>query len=231
MRIRKMNTFALLGIGLCLLLASPLVSIAQNTQVLKGTPIRLTLLNSLSTAASRDGDPFAAIVSEPVYYGGRLVLPAGTRVNGQVGSVVHPRRFPTFRGQAYLNLTFRSIELDSRLIPIQMSILTLENPSGRAASRRKDVRVVEGQVIEAKRDIKGDVVAATIGTGGGTLIGAIFSHAARGFGIGAAGSALYVVGRKGKDVELPSQTIMSVRLDNTLSLPATASAYNSGEDR
>jgi hypothetical protein len=228
MKIRKI--FVLLGMGLCLPLASPLVTRAQNTQVLKGTPIRLTLLNSLSTAASRDGDPFAAVVSEPVYYGGRLILPAGTRVNGQVGSVVHPRRFPVFRGQAYLNLTFRSIEVDNRLIPVQMSILALENPSGRAASRRKDIKVVEGQVVEAKRDIKGDVVAATIGTGGGTLIGAIFSHAARGFGIGAAGSAVYVVARKGKDVELPSQTILAVRLDNTLSLPTTGSAaYNSDE--
>jgi hypothetical protein len=216
-----------MGIGLCLLLSFPLVTVAQNTQVLKGTPIRLTLLNGLSTEASRDGDPFAAVVSEPGFSGGHVVLPAGTRVNGQVGSVVHPRRFPLFRGQAYLNLTFRSIELDSRLIPVQMSILTLENPSGRAGSRRKDVKVVEGQVVEAKQDVKGDVVAGTVGTGGATLVGAIFGHIARGFGIGIAGSAVYIVARKGKDVELPSQTIMSVRLDNTLSLPVTASAaYN-----
>jgi hypothetical protein len=221
---KSKSIFVPLGIGLCLLLASPLVTVAQNTQVLKGTPIRLTLLNSLSTTASRDGDPFAAVVSEPVYYGGRLILPAGARVNGQVGSVVHPRRFPVFRGQAYLNLTFRSIEIDSRLLPVQMSILALENPSGPAASRRRDVKVVEGQVIEARRDLKGDIVAGAIGTGGGTLVGTIFSHAARGFGIGLAGSAAYIVARKGKDVELPSQTILSVRLDNTLSLPVTASA-------
>ncbi len=223
------NTFVVLGMGLSLLLAFPLVTSAQNTQVLKGTPIRLTLLNSLSTAASRDGDPFAAVVAEPVYYGGHLILSAGTRVNGQVGSVVHPRRFPMFRGQAYLNLTFRSIEVDSRLIPVQMSILALENPSGRAASRRKDVKVVEGQVIEAKHDVKGDVLAGAIGTGGGTLVGAIFSHVARGFGIGIAGCAAYIVARKGKDVELPSQTIMSVRLDSTVSLPvAIGGAYSSG---
>lgn len=223
------NVFLSTAAGLYLLLSCPLFTVAQNTQVLKGTPVRLTLLNSLSTAASREGDPFAAIVSEPVYYGGRLVLPAGTRVNGQVGSVVRPRRFPVFRGQAYLNLTFRSMEVDSRLIPVQMSILALENPSGRAVNRRKDVKVVEGQVVEAKRDIKGDIVAGAIGTGGGTLVGAIFSHAARGFGIGIAGSAAYVVARKGKEVELPSQTIMSVRLDSTISLPTAGSAaYNSG---
>lgn len=218
------NVLVSIGVAICLLVSSPVATLAQNAQVLKGTPIRLTLLNSLSTSASRDGDPFAAVVAEPVYYGGRLVLAAGTRVNGELGTVAHSRRFPTFRGQAYLNLIFRSIEIDSRLVPVQMSILTLENPSGRGANRRKDVKVIEGQVLEAKRDIKGDIVAGTIGTGGGTLIGAIFGHVASGFGIGIAGSAAYVVARRGKDVDLPAQTVMSVRLDNTLSLPVVASA-------
>lgn len=221
------NVFVSISIGICLLVSSPLATRAQNAQVLKGTPIRLTLLNSLSTSASRDGDPFAAIVTEPVYYGGRLVLPAGTRVNGELGTVARSRHFPTFRGQAYLNLMFRSIEIDSRLIPVQMSILALENPSGHGSNRRKDVKVIEGQVLEAKRDLKGDLVSGAIGTGGSTLLGAIFGHVTRGFGIGIAGSAAYVVARKGRDVEVPAQTVMSVRLDNTLSLPVVASAaYN-----
>jgi hypothetical protein len=58
------------------------------------------------------------------------------------------------------------------------------------------VKVEEGQVVEEKHDIKGDVVAATVGTGGGTLIGAVFSHVVRGFGLGLAGSAAYIVARK-----------------------------------
>jgi hypothetical protein len=83
---------------------------------------------------------------------------------------------------------------------------------------------VEGQVVQEKHDIKGDVVAATVGTGGGTLIGAVFSHVARGFGLGLAGSAAYIVARKGKDVELPAQTGMLVRMDNTITVPATSAS-------
>ncbi len=64
----------------------------------------------------------------------------------------------------------------------------------------------EGQVVQAKHDIKGDVIAGTIGTGGGTLVGVVFSNVARGFGIGLAGSAVYIMERKGKEVELPAQT-------------------------
>jgi hypothetical protein len=49
----------------------------------------------------------------------------------------------------------------------------------------------------------------------------------RGFGIGLAGSAAYIIERKGKEVELPAQTGMIVRMDNTITVPSVA-ANNSG---
>jgi hypothetical protein len=174
---------------------------------------------------SKDGDPFIAVVAEPVYLGSQLLLPAGTRVNGIIGTVEKARRFSIFRGQAYMNLTFRSIEVDSRLIPVQMSIITIEHPRGQAdGKRRKDVKIEEGQVVQEKHDIKGDIVGGTIGTGGGALVGAVFSHVARGFGLGLAGSAVYIVARKGKDLELPAQTGMLIRMDNTITVPVTSAS-------
>ena len=70
-----------------------------------------------------------------------------------------------------------------------------------------------------KHDSKGDVIAETIGTGGGTLIGTVFSHVARGFGIGLIGSTVYILSRKGNEVNLPAQTMITVRMDNTVTLP------------
>jgi hypothetical protein len=208
-------------------------SYAEPRQVLQGTQVHLTLLTPIGTAASRDGDPFVAVVADPVLLGNQLLIPAGTRVNGIVGTVAPARRFSIFRGQSYVNLTFRTLEIDSRLIPVQMSIITLDQPnSGRGEKARKDVRVVEGQVVEEKHDYKGDVVGATIGVGGGTLIGAVFSHMVRGFGIGLAGSAVYIVARKGKEVEIPAQSSMLVRIDNTVTVPGIAptnSAYNASK--
>jgi hypothetical protein len=143
--------------------ASP-PSCAEPRQVLRGTQVRLTLLTVISTAASRDGDPFVAVVADPVLLGNQLLIPAGTRVNGIMGTVTPARRFSVFRGQAYVNLTFRTLEIDSRLIPVQMSILALEQPrAGGNQKARKDVKVVEGQVVEEKHDYKGDVIGATIG--------------------------------------------------------------------
>jgi hypothetical protein len=208
--------------------STPFASYAEPRQVLQGTQVHLTLLSGISTAVGREGDPFVAVVAEPVYLGNQLLLPVGTRINGVIGTVEKPRRFSALRGQAYMNLTFRSLEMDSRLIPVQMSIISIEQPHGQADGKvRKDVKVEEGQVVEENHDIKGDVVAATVGTGGGTLIGAVFSHVVRGFGLGLAGSAVYIVARKGKDVELPAQTGLLVRMDNTISVPVT-SASNVG---
>jgi len=67
-------------------------------------------------------------------------------------------------------------------------------------------------------------VGATIGTGGATLIGAVFSHVVRGFGFGLAGSAAYIVARKGKDLDLPAQTGMLIRMDNTVTVPVTSAS-------
>src|SRR6266702_2335762 len=198
---------------------------AEPRQVIQGTQVHLTLLSGISSAVARDGDPFVAIVADPVYLGSQLLLAAGTRVNGIIGTVEKARRFSIFRGQAYMNLTFRSIEVDSRLIPVQMRIITIEQARGQAGgTRRKDVKIEEGQVVQEKHDIKGDIVGAAMGTGGGTLIGAVFSHVARGFGFGLAGSAVYIVARKGKDLDLPAQTGMLIRMDNTITVPVTSAS-------
>lgn len=196
---------------------------AAPRQVLQGTQVHLTLLSVISTSASRDGDPFVAVVADPVLLGTQLLIPAGTRVHGTIGTVAPARNFSVFRGQAYINLTFRTLEIDSRLIPVQMSIIALEQPrSGGNEKARKDVKVIEGQVVEQKHDYKGDVIGVTIGSGGGTLIGAVFSHMVRGFGIGLAGSAAYIVARKGKEVDIPAQSTMLVRIDNTVTVPGVA---------
>lgn len=226
---KKVLLFVVVAALTCIV---PPLAQAEPHQVIQGTQVQLTLLNGISSAIAREGDPIVAVVAEPVYLGGELLIPAGTRINGVIGTVERARHFAMFRGQAYMSVTFRTMEVDSRLIPVQMSIVEIERPREQAEGRRrKDVKVDEGQVVEEKHDIKGDVLAATIGTGGGSLVGAVFSHVVRGFGIGLAGSAVYVVSRKGKEVELPAQTGMLVRMDNTVNVPvmsASSTGYNSG---
>jgi hypothetical protein len=201
---------------------------AEPRQITQGTQMRLKLLADISTSLSRNGDGFVAVTTEPVMLGNQQLLPAGTRIRGIVTSISHARHFALLRGEAYLNLTFRSVEIDSRLIPVQMSIIAISKPSTEGeGGPRKDVTVTEGQLLQETHDIKGSIIAGTIGTGGSTVIGKLASHAAAGFGIGLAGSAIYVAQRKGREVVLPSDTGFLVRMDNTITVPGTVASTGS----
>lgn len=198
---------------------------AEPHQVIQGTQIRLTLLNSVSTAVAREGDPIIAVIGEPVFLGNQLLIPVGTRVNGVIGTIQRAKNFSLFRGQAYLYISFKTMEIDSRLIPVQMSIIGLSQPRmGEETKRRKDIKITEGEVLQERHDYKGDALGMAIGGGGGSMVGLIFSNALRGFGLGIAGGAIYVVARKGKEVDMPAQTGMLVRLDNAVTVPAISAS-------
>jgi len=221
-----MKVVVSLLLTLALVCAAAPPTYAAPRQVAEGTEIHLTLLTPISSTQSRNGDAFVAVLEKPVAVDSRIILPAGTRVHGIVNMVQRPKTFSAFRGQSYLGLTFKTLELDSRLIPVKLSILAIGEPRVNSYSKpRKDVRITEGEVLEEKHDYKGDVKGVAIGAGGGTLAGVIFSNISRGLGIGFAAGAAYVVARKGKEVELPANTGMLVRLDSTINVPAFTASY------
>jgi hypothetical protein len=198
---------------------------AAPRQVLQGTEVHLTLLTPINSSNSKEGDPFVAILAQPVALDSLIVLPAGTRVNGVVGTIQKAKAFSIFRGQAYMNLTFKSIEVDSRLIPIQMSILAIGQPRVDSYSKpRKDMKITEGEVLEEKHDYKGDAIGMAAGGGGGSIVGLIFSNVTRGLGIGFAAGAVYVVARKGREIDLPANSGMLTRVDSTVNVPAIAAS-------
>jgi hypothetical protein len=216
------RTVSVAAVALVLMgLVAYLPAYGKNTiQVLRGTEIRLVLLNGLSSNVNRDGDPFEAMVAAPVFLGNQLLLPAGTHVRGVVSRVYGPKRFNLFRGQAAMVLQFQSIQLGGVTIPCQMSILEIEK-SSQDPRQRKDLSTEEGSIVQEKADIKGDIETAALATGGGSVVGAVFSHVARGLLLGMGGGTAYVLIRKGKDVRLPAQTAFRVRLDTTVTFPAS----------
>jgi hypothetical protein len=198
---------------------------AEPRQVIQGTEIHLTLITPISSSSSKEGDPFVAVLAQPVAVDSRIVLPAGTRINGVVGTIQKPKAFSIFRGQAYMSLEFKTIEVDSRLIPIQMSILAVGQPRVDNYSKpRKDMKITEGEVLEEKHDYKGDVIGMAVGGGGGSLLGVLFSNVGRGVGLGFAAGAVYVVARKGKEVDLPANSGMLTRMDSTINVPFIAAS-------
>jgi hypothetical protein len=101
-----------------------------------------------------------------------------------------------------------------------MSILGIYTSTTDASKQRKDLKTVEGVVIEPNRDVKSVVEDVAVGGTGGSLLGVVFSRVVRGTVIGLVGGGAYVVAKKGKDVELPAQTGMLVRMDTNVTLPS-----------
>lgn len=216
-----MKRFAVLCAVLSLALwVSPVVH-AQSNQVVPGTQVRLTLTNGLSSSVAHSGDPFTAVVSEPVFSGSVMILPAGARIHGTITMVDRPKFFSMFRGGASMNLKFDSIEVESRIFPAKLSILSIYSGGTDGIKQRKDIKAVEGEVVQENHSIKNDAMAVAIGTAGGSTVGLLFSNVLRGTIFGLVGGTAYIMAKKGKDVDLPAQTGMLVRLDSTVSLPAS----------
>lgn len=210
------------AVALLLGCVAQLPAYGQTTnKLLAGTQMRVVLLSGLSTTVNRDGDPFEGVTADPVFLANQLILPAGTRVRGLVERVYPTKRFNLIRGQAAMVLQFKSLEVGDHQVPVLMSILSIQK-SNQDASRRKDLNTEEGQIIQERPDVRGDVETVALGTSGGTLAGMIFSHVVRGLALGVGGGAAYVLIRKGKDVQLPAQTVFQVRLDTTVDLPAVS---------
>src|SRR5580698_2251228 len=193
---------------------------SQPISIQQGTQVRLSMVSGLSTSVARDGDPFTAVIAEPVFSGNTLLLPAGAKIHGTITSVQRPKWFAMERGGATMSLVFNSVEIESRIFPVQMSILSLYTGSADDTKKRKDLKTIEGVVVEQKRDLKGDLMFGGLGTGAGALVGLVFSNVARGTVIGLVGTSAYICTKKGKEVDLPAQTGMLVRLDSPLSVPS-----------
>ena len=216
-------------LSLVLVCASAPPSSAEPRQLPTGTEMHLTLVTPINTATVKDGDQIMAVTTQPVAVDSRIIIPAGTRIRGVIGTVNKAKYFSSFKGQAYVNITFKTIEVDSRLIPVQMTLEAIGRPrTGNSSSPvRKDVKIMEGEVVQEKHSYKDDAIALAIGGGGGSTIGLIAGNLGRGMGIGFAVGAAYVVAHKGKEVNLPENTAMLVRLDNTITVPYVAASNES----
>ena len=183
-------------------------------QVAAGTEVLATLDQKLSTKTSHVGDTFTATVQQNVMdANGGLAIPAGSKINGQVVESEKGKTLPELRGKGKLNMVFSNISLlNGSTVPIQATLLSVHSTG---ASSGKEGEVSGG--ISGKQTAKDVGIAA----GAGTVLGLLFGHAIRGLAIGAAAGGGYVLATQGKDVELPAQTGMKLRLDSNLAVPAS----------
>jgi hypothetical protein len=186
---------------------------AHGNELPSGTDIFANLDSALSTKTSQPGDHFSATISQPVRdENDQIVIPAGAHLNGQVTESEEGRNLPTVRGRGKLNMRFESITLPDGLnLPISATLLSV-NESGGNGSVNSEGEVQSG--TKASTAAKGVGVGAGIGTIAGLILGGPF----KGLAIGAIAGGGYILATKGKDVELPQNTGLKIRLDQPVSL-------------
>ena len=178
-----------------------------------GTEIYASLDSALSTKTSQPGDRFSATISQPVRdVDDHIVIPTGAHLNGQVTESEEGKNVPTVRGRGKLNMRFENITLpNGTRLQISATLLSVNDSGGNGSVN------AEGEVqsvTKASTAAKGAGVGAGIGTIAGLILGGPF----KGLAIGAIAGGGYILATKGKDVELPQNSGLKIRLDQPVSL-------------
>lgn len=183
-----------------------------------GTEIQAKLEQALSSKTSRQGDQFTAVTLQPINgTNGRVAIPAGTRIRGEVSGVEQGKVLASVRGKARLNLRFTDIAVpNGSYVPLEATLVSV-GKSGASANE-------EGQVQDKTQ---GKEVAKDVGIGAGlgTVAGLIFGGALKGLAIGAIAGGGYVLATQGKDVTIPQDANIVLRMDQAISLPPGALAH------
>lgn len=196
--------------------AKPEKSAAKKLLVPSGTRLPLVVHNSISTRFTKPGDPIYLETTFPIILDGRIVIPAGSYVSGEVISAKRPGKVKG-RGELQVRLT-------NLILPNGYTARLDAYPTG--AETGANDKVEEEGKIKGDSD-KGSDVGTVIGTTGagagvGGLIGVAAGNSAKGAAIGgAAGAAaglLAVLLTRGPELEVPRGSVIDIQLDRPLYL-------------
>ena len=177
-----------------------------------GTRVPLSLKQAISTKTAREGDPVYAETAFPFVVNDRVVIPAGTYIQGKI---THARRGGHVKGRAEILIHFTSM-----IYPSGYTVMlggSVENTPGAERTSMKDS---EG-TIRQDSDVGKKVGTVAKGAGTGAVIGGV-SGGGKGAGIGAgvggvAGLAIGMLSR-GADVRLEPGTSIEMEIQREVTV-------------
>ncbi len=165
-----------------------------------GTAISIRLVDPLSSETANVDDMFRASLDAPIIVNDRVVIPAGSDVEGRVVSAKSAARF---KGSSELALELTRINAGGRTYNISS---TQWAKQGAGRGKRTAATVGGGAAL-------GAIIGGLAGGGKGAAIGA---------GAGAAAGTGVQAVTKGEKVELPSESKLEFRLQSPVTVVATS---------
>src|SRR5271166_2769646 len=180
-----------------------------------GTRVPLTLKQAISTKTARDGDPVYAQTAFPFVVNERVVIPAGTYIQGKIERA---QRGGHVKGRAEVLIHFTSM-----IYPNGYTVMlggSVENTPGAERTSMKDSEGTIRQDSDAGKRAREAVGAAATGA----VIGGV-TNGGKGAGIGAgiggvAGLAVGMLSR-GADVRLEPGTSIEMEIQREVTVDAS----------
>src|SRR6266536_5354932 len=189
---------------------------APEFTIAEGTKVPLSLINSVSTKHSAEGDRVYLETVFPVLVNGRIVVPVGSWVTGTVTQIRKPGRVKG-RGELY-------VRFDSLTLPNGVTRDFHGRIGSMDGNAKDELDRTEGKV-KSEGNKGGDArsvgEAAAAGASVGVIAGGAAGHYGMGAGIGAAaGAAAGMVGvllSRGPDAVLARGSTLEMILDRPIS--------------
>lgn len=187
---------------------------AKYLQVPSGTVLPLVLHNAISTRSAKAGDPVFLETVFPILIGGKITIPAGSYVSGEV---TEAKRAGRVKGRAEIR-----IKLDNLILPngYQARFDAIPRDAGTGGNES----VGKEGTVQGDSNKASDANTVVQTTMAGAGIGAIASRTGRGAligtGAGAAAGLAAVLLTRGPDATLPRGTTLDVSLNRPLYLLA-----------
>ena len=182
--------------------AAPSVESAKPTLTIPaGTRVPLSLKQAISTKTARDGDPVYAETAFPFVVNDRVVIPAGTYIQGKITRV---HRGGHIKGRAEVLIHFTSM-----IYPSGYTVMLGGSVEDSEGTIRQDSEVGRKAKSAAEGAATGGVIGAVTGGGKGAGIGA-------GIG-GVTGLAISMLSR-GADVRLEPGTSIEMEIQREVTV-------------
>ena len=92
----------------------------------RGTLLTVSLVDALSSGKNKSGEAFRAKLAEGLWVRGKMAVPQGVTVRGELTEVAPSGRF---KGQARMALTLRELEIDGRSYALKTDSLSFQGES------------------------------------------------------------------------------------------------------